>query len=124
MFKTCNVCGENKELTTDNFYRSRYAVDGFACTCRACEVQKTKDQFKPAPLPAPWKDVSEAYALRKIKAEEKRKRQQEILKALKQGHKECSKCDQPKRLFDFHINKKTFTGYDSWCKSCKKETVT
>lgn len=59
------------------------------------------------------------------KREEKRKevyqRKKAIKEALNKGHKLCTACNEEKSLSDFNVDKKTFTGYSTWCKSCKKE---
>lgn len=40
---------------------------------------------------------------------------------LAKSMKLCGKCKQEKNLLSFNEDKKTFTGYSSWCKECKKE---
>ena len=44
-----------------------------------------------------------------------------IKEALEKGHKLCTSCNQELSLFNFDIDKKTFTGYSSMCKECKKQ---
>lgn len=57
--------------------------------------------------------------------EEKRKEVYERKKAVKEslskGHKLCTSCSQELSLDNFNVDKKTFTGYSTWCKSCKKD---
>ena len=44
-----------------------------------------------------------------------------IKEAMDKGHKLCTACNEEKSLSDFNVDKKTFTGYSTWCKSCKKD---
>jgi hypothetical protein len=40
---------------------------------------------------------------------------------LKVGGKVCSKCSVDKPFGDFPVHRKTYDGFDSWCKQCRKE---
>ncbi len=40
---------------------------------------------------------------------------------LAKSMKLCSCCKQEKSLLSFNEDSKTYTGYSSWCKECKKE---
>lgn len=33
--------------------------------------------------------------------------------------KHCNKCDSTKEISNFHVNIRSSTGYDSWCKECR-----
>ncbi len=58
------------------------------------------------------------------KREEKRKevyqKKKAIKEALNKGHKLCTSCNEEKSLSEFNVDKKTYTGYSTWCKNCKK----
>lgn len=116
--KKCSCCGQEKELNQDNYYRSKYTADGYADVCRTCDIEKERNRQRQ------WIDVHE-LSVKKQKAleakQQKRLEKQRIVnEALKSGHKVCSKCGETKRLFDFHVDRKTVTGYSVWCKECKK----
>ena len=68
-----------------------------------------------------YKEPSEAYMERKRRSEAAKASKAKVKEALQQGHKLCTKCNQELSLFNFDKDKKTFTGYSSWCKSCKKD---
>ena len=127
--KTCNHCGDTKELSKDYFYPSMNTEDGYSDTCRVCSVQKTKQQEAKIKADrmsnrsiAPLSTKSLPPNERKQKHEESLARRRDITNALKQGHKSCGKCGETKRLFDFHANNRGLTGYSSWCKDCKKSS--
>jgi hypothetical protein len=58
---------------------------------------------------------------RKAKKAKATERKNSISKALGMGHKLCTQCNEEKSLKEFHVDKTTYTGYSSWCKSCKKD---
>lgn len=64
---------------------------------------------------------SDRYNARKARAKASAAAKAKIKDALSKGHKLCTKCDESKSLFEFDVDKKTYTGYSSWCKACKKE---
>lgn len=68
-----------------------------------------------------FKDPSEAYLERKRRSEASKEAKAKIKAALELGHKLCTKCDQELSLFNFDKDRKTYTGYSSWCKGCKKD---
>lgn len=37
------------------------------------------------------------------------------------GGKVCTKCQKDKPFGDFPVHKKTYDGFDSWCKECRKD---
>jgi hypothetical protein len=122
--KTCKCCGETKPLALEYFYKSLHTEDGYADKCRVCCVEETKASEARIAQDKRGNRVltiSKTAEERKAKAKAVYERKKAIVEALKQGHKSCSKCGETKSLFDFHVNKKNFSGYDSWCKSCKKE---
>ena len=43
--KTCNKCGENKEL--DSFYKTTHSIDGYRASCMECnkEDQRVRDSI-------------------------------------------------------------------------------
>ena len=57
---------------------------------------------------------------REEKRKEVYKRKSAIKEALAKGHKLCTACNEEKSLSDFNVDKKTFTGYSTWCKECKR----
>lgn len=57
---------------------------------------------------------------RREKQAEVYKRKKSIKEALANGHKLCTSCNETKSLSDFNVDKKTFTGYSTWCKDCKR----
>jgi thiol-disulfide isomerase/thioredoxin len=121
--KTCKQCGSSKELTSSYFYPSKYTEDGYSQVCRACEVFNTHKQYAPKKvehIDVHEQDVS-LRQKRELKRIENNRKKREVTRALKDGHKACVKCGETKRLFDFSVDKKTYTGYSSWCKPCKKE---
>ena len=124
--KTCTQCGSTKELTSTYFYPSKNTEDGYAHVCRTCEVSNTHKQY--APKKAEYVDAHEQDVSirqqRELKRLEKNHKSRDVARALKEGHKSCSRCGESKRLFDFNVDKKTYTGYSSWCKPCKKEART
>lgn len=68
-----------------------------------------------------YKEPSEAYLERKRRLEASKEAKAKVKAALELGHKLCTKCNQELSLFNFDKDKKTFTGYSSWCKGCKKD---
>ena len=58
---------------------------------------------------------------RKAKHKQAVERKNTISKALSMGHKLCTKCNEELSLSSFQVDKTTFTGFSSWCKSCKKD---
>lgn len=67
------------------------------------------------------KPASESYELRKKRSNAAKAAKVKIKEALAKGHKMCTTCNQELSLSSFDVDKKTFTGYSSWCKDCKKE---
>ena len=78
-------------------------------------------------------DIEDAKALRNSlyglsKTRDQRKqatrnkylRKKAVKEALSKGLKTCTKCGEDKKLFDFYVDKKNFSGYSSYCKECKK----
>ena len=115
--KKCSCCGESKVLSKDYFYPSKYKPDGFADKCKACEISEAKVVSKP------YVNInSEKAKAREEKRLAYNKKMNAIYTALKNGHKECSKCLQTKSLFDFNVDRKMATGYSSWCKDCKRSS--
>lgn len=49
--------------------------------------------------------------------------QKAVKESLSKGVKSCAKCGEEKKLFDFYVDKKNFSGYSSYCKECKKATT-
>jgi len=68
-----------------------------------------------------YKHASEAYKALKERQKASREAKAKIKEAMAKGHKLCTACNEEKSLSDFNVDKKTFTGYSTWCKSCKKE---
>lgn len=67
------------------------------------------------------KPPSERYLERKARAKASQAKKAEIKAAMNKGHKLCTKCNEELPLSSFQVDKTTFTGYSSWCKSCKKD---
>lgn len=76
------------------------------------QMQDNKKRYRPA---------SEAYQALKERQKASREAKAKIKESMAKGHKLCTSCNEEKSLSDFNIDKKTFTGYSTWCKSCKKE---
>ena len=49
--------------------------------------------------------------------------QKAVKESLSKGAKTCAKCGEDKKLFDFYADKKSYSGYSSYCKECKKATT-
>lgn len=65
--------------------------------------------------------LSQTKEQREAKRKKAYARKAQISKALSMGHKLCTKCNEELPLSSFQVDKTTFTGYSSWCKSCKKD---
>ena len=65
--------------------------------------------------------LSKTPSERELKRKEVYLRKKAIKEALDKGHKICTECQEELPLSMFNVDKKTFTGYSSWCKGCKKE---
>lgn len=76
------------------------------------QMQDNKKRYRPA---------SEAYQALKERQKASREAKAKIKEAMAKGHKLCTACNEEKSLSDFNVDKKTFTGYSTWCKSCKKD---
>lgn len=76
------------------------------------QIQDNKKRYKPA---------SEAYQALKERQKASREAKAKIKEAMSKGHKLCTACNEEKSLSDFNVDKKTFTGYSTWCKACKKD---
>lgn len=123
-FKQCVVCGETKELSTDNFYLSKnHGPDGFSDTCKCCNIEKTKSFegviTRSSPLYNP--DSGRQSIKQKIALEANRKRTIGLL--LNKGLKQCSCCLDIKPVAEFNKDKKTYTGYSSRCKPCSNKAA-
>lgn len=68
-----------------------------------------------------YKEPSERTLELKKRSEASKAAKAKVKEALEQGHKLCTKCNQELSLLSFDKDKKTYTGYSSWCKGCKKE---
>lgn len=66
-------------------------------------------------------NLSSTYQQRQEKRKEVFKRKKDIKDSLSKGHKLCTSCNEEKSLNNFNVDRKSFTGYSAWCKSCKKE---
>jgi hypothetical protein len=66
-------------------------------------------------------DPSKKYQDRKAAQKASYLKKKAIQEATNKGHKLCTACNEEKSLSDFNVDKKTFTGYSTWCKSCKKD---
>jgi len=66
------------------------------------------------------------FKLSKTQSERKEARtnrylqQKAVKESLSKGFKLCTKCGEDKKLFDFYVDNKNFSGYSSYCKECKK----
>lgn len=67
------------------------------------------------------KPASDAYKALKARQKASREARAKIKEAAEKGHKLCTACNEEKSLSNFNVDKKTLTGYSTWCKSCKKE---
>ena len=67
-----------------------------------------------------YKEPSQKTLELRKRSEASKEAKAKIKEALEQGHKLCTKCNQELSLFNFDKDKKTYTGYSSWCKECKK----
>lgn len=79
--------------------------------CTLCDLDITEDfvkSFKP-------KDYGSLHGFCRSCRKKLRNLQ------LKVGGKVCSKCSVDKPFGDFPVHKKTYDGFDSWCKQCRKE---
>lgn len=64
---------------------------------------------------------SERYQAIKARSKASQAAKAKIKESLSKGHKLCTRCDTEQPLTNFDKDKKTYTGYSTWCKSCKKE---
>ncbi len=68
-------------------------------------------------------DLGNLSSSSKVREEKRKKvyeKKKSIKEALAKGHKLCTSCNEEKSLSEFNVDKKTFTGYSTWCKECKK----
>lgn len=75
------------------------------------EVQDNVKRYRPA---------SEHYLAQKARQKASREAKAKVQESLSKGHKLCTSCNQELSLDNFNVDKKTFTGYSTWCKACKK----
>lgn len=67
--------------------------------------------------------LSKTVGERKEAAQRKYLKQKAVKESLSKGFKVCTRCGEEKKLFDFYVDKKNFSGYSSYCKECKKATT-
>jgi hypothetical protein len=67
------------------------------------------------------KDPSQKYLDRKAAQKASYHKRKAIKEALNIGHKLCTACGQEKTLASFNVDKRSYTGYSSWCKDCHKD---
>lgn len=91
--KICTSC--KQDLDISNFNLCSCTRDGHEARCRICQ------------------NNAEA------RLEYYKERNNEIKPQIK--HKTCSKCNQDMSINNFHINKNTKDGYNTWCRFCQKE---
>ncbi len=91
MKKKCSKCDKEKELKYFSFRKDTQKYRG---ACRSC---------------------SKGY--KRLLSD----KQEELLKGIDEGVKECGKCKKVKDLSEYHADKSTVSGLTSWCITCKKE---
>jgi len=64
--------------------------------------------------------LSLTYGQRKEKARLRNIKRMAVKASLSKGFKRCTKCEQDKKLTDFYVDDKNYSGYSSYCKECKK----
>lgn len=120
--RTCRTCGETKDLTPEFFYPSKKHSGGYNDQCRKCNIAQTLAQEKELRESNPgFNPHSESEKKRKAEAREfYRKRAIDDL--LKKGLHHCSKCEQDLPVSEFAARSAAYSGLQSMCRSCKKES--
>jgi hypothetical protein len=121
--KECVSCGKVFPNNKDNFWPSKRFIDGYHNKCISCSLEEFKKKevsyLEKNGYEAPSEEASTYLRkVNQIAADNKRKLQQKVVE---HGQKNCSKCGEVKSLFEFNVDKKTTSGYSSWCKGCKRE---
>jgi ribosomal protein S27AE len=94
--KTCQKCGETKEIS--EFHANKGTYDGYATWCKPC---KAKDARK-------WrKNNAKTYETR--------------IKNRTITHKTCPKCGDTKEIDEFYTQICQPDGLEGWCKTCMVE---
>jgi hypothetical protein len=119
--KKCVVCGETKEATTDNFFRSKHHdPDGLSSTCKVCNIKQCHEREAAIAAESPLYDPNSKRQARIQARKEMDKKRQAIDDLLKQGLHLCSSCETVKPVSKFHKNSTTYSRYSAMCKECKK----
>jgi len=92
-YKKCSKCGEVKEH--GEFNKSKFNKDGFVNTCKPCVREYNRIYHK---------ERKEGIRSSKKKAEV--------------GYKICNRCEEEKKLSEFHRSNKAKNGAWSYCKKC------
>ena len=117
--KKCVVCGETKEVNRNNFFPSKYHdPDGFSSACAACNVKQSIEREKALSKDKPLYDPESGRQQAKAATKKVAERKLEIDKLLHQRLKKCSCCEQVKDVSEFAKDSKSYTGYNSQCRSC------
>lgn len=120
--RTCNTCGETKDLNKDNFYPSRYHEGFFNTQCRKCNVAQTLAQEKALRESNPGFDPNSKEE-KKRKAEARQfYRKRAIDDLLKQGLHHCKKCGLNLPVGDFNAKQDSYSGLQPVCKQCKRSS--
>jgi hypothetical protein len=117
--KKCVVCGETKEATTDNFFRSKHHdPDGLSSTCKVCNIKQCHEREAAIAAESPLYDPNSKRqdGLKKRSKAYYRKLAVDLL--LARGLKKCSCCEEIKPVDAFSKKSDTYTGFHAWCKAC------
>lgn len=119
--RTCNTCGKTKELNSENFYRSKYHEGGYNTQCIECNVTKTLEHERKLRESNPAFDPNSVHERERIATAKEYYRKKDIDDLKKKGLHKCSKCKQVLPVSDFSKDTLSYSGYASYCNSCKKE---
>lgn len=141
--RVCTIC--KRELDESCFNKNKARKDGLTTNCKDCQkAYNDKRKLKPKinvthkictsckqdldissfNLCSCTKDGHEARCRKcqnnaEARLQYYKERNNEIKPKI--THKICSKCGQDLDINNFHINKNTKDGYNTWCRFCQKE---
>lgn len=141
--RVCTIC--KRELDKSCFNKNKARKDGLTTYCKDCQkAYNSKRKLKPKiniahkictsckqdldinnfNLCSCTKDGHEARCRKcqnnaEARLQYYKERNNEIKPKI--THKICSKCGQDLDINNFHINKNTKDGYNTWCRFCQKE---
>lgn len=116
MEKHCKRCDETK--LTDEFYKSSTNKDGFGFYCKSCISEIHKERYYNGNGQKYDREYYLNYTKKGLK-KPKKPTLNEIL--LKDGLQKCGGCGKTKEVKYFSKNRCRKTGYEFYCKQCRKE---